>query len=227
MGCDFSDTTVPGSFSLFQSTHPRGVRLLDHVRVFRRRHISIHAPAWGATPASAYCAILAGYFNPRTRVGCDGSTAYPQSRPRHFNPRTRVGCDAAAPQYTATTVPISIHAPAWGATDRLKEIPGRIDISIHAPAWGATLLETGFETELRISIHAPAWGATSHSGLSPVATFAFQSTHPRGVRRAGVSGASTRITFQSTHPRGVRLGRTRSIQTSKRISIHAPAWGAT
>ncbi len=35
---------------------------------------------------------------------------------------------------------VSIHAPAWGATDIGGEI-GRINkVSIHAPAWGATAL---------------------------------------------------------------------------------------
>ena len=33
---------------------------------------------------------------------------------------------------------ISIHAPAWGATQRMAEQYGISMISIHAPAWGAT-----------------------------------------------------------------------------------------
>ena len=35
----------------FQSTHPSGVRRGRHDRRPARRHISIHAPQWGATPA--------------------------------------------------------------------------------------------------------------------------------------------------------------------------------
>ena len=34
-------------------------------------------------------------------------------------------------------------------------------ISIHAPAWGATDKTLGCRDNLLISIHAPAWGATS------------------------------------------------------------------
>ena len=33
---------------------------------------------------------------------------------------------------------ISIHAPAWGATEKIQKAGGDVEISIHAPAWGAT-----------------------------------------------------------------------------------------
>ena len=57
----------------FQSTHPRGVRPSSGVRpVFH--HISIHAPARGATRLfrrhRSACGITIN-FNPRTREGCD------------------------------------------------------------------------------------------------------------------------------------------------------------
>ena len=56
-------------------------------------HISIHAPAWGATGGSdsAFLTIT------------------------DFNPRARVGRDYIKPEYDMEDV-ISIHAPAWGAT---------------------------------------------------------------------------------------------------------------
>ena len=34
------------------------------------------------------------------------------------------------------------------------------EVSIHAPAWGATQLRRHAAADLRVSIHAPAWGAT-------------------------------------------------------------------
>ena len=81
---------------------------------------------------------------------------------------------------------ISIHEPAWGATnDRLPAFGVLINfnprtrvgcdhsdwphlllmlaISIHAPAWGATKTAKKRQTYLGISIHAPAWGATLRS----------------------------------------------------------------
>ena len=55
----------------------------------------------------------------------------------HFNPRARVGRDKDAPQVTVTAE-ISIHAPAWGATNVNLFRSCLSKISIHAPAWGAT-----------------------------------------------------------------------------------------
>ena len=100
--------------SLFQSTHPCGVRQNTH----------------HGTPCHAY-------FNPRTHVGCDakvraelnnlqkfqsthpcGVRQYNLECPtlaQYFNPRTHVGCDLAALD-TPLDTPISIHAPMWGAT---------------------------------------------------------------------------------------------------------------
>ena len=56
---------------------------------------------------------------------------------------------------------------------------------------------------------------------------AFQSTHPRGVRRTTSNGQERRSSFQSTHPRGVRLRRPHRLHGRHQISIHAPARGAT
>ena len=55
---------------------------------------------------------------------------------------------------------VSIHAPAWGATNAIEEsLPGK-PVSIHAPAWGATARQGRSLRRRRVSIHAPAWGAT-------------------------------------------------------------------
>ena len=101
------------------------------------------------------------HFNPRTRVGCDHLN-FCSCHPRcNFNPRTRVGCDTCAIPHSQISRPfqsthpggvrqpgpclygrkssISIHAPAWGATDRPRALVIITQaISIHAPAWGAT-----------------------------------------------------------------------------------------
>ena len=54
-----------------------------------------------------------------------------------FNPRSREGSDSRA-HHAARRLPISIHAPAKGATKLLDSIKGYEMISIHAPAKGAT-----------------------------------------------------------------------------------------
>jgi len=77
-----------------------------------------------------------------------------------FNPRARVGRDWIRLYTELLNDPVSIHAPAWGATLRLggKEEVG--DVSIHAPAWGATQRLSIALSYRYVSIHAPAWGAT-------------------------------------------------------------------
>ena len=101
--------------------------------------ISIHAPAWGATRFSAYCGLVAIYFNPRPRVGGDPAHNIAVQRPQNFNPRPRVGGDDVIPIESFFDIKISIHAPAWGATLSAFALRSRSKIiSIHAPAWGAT-----------------------------------------------------------------------------------------
>ena len=43
---------VAGYVTKFQSTHPRGVRLILELATFQFLIVSIHAPAWGATRQS-------------------------------------------------------------------------------------------------------------------------------------------------------------------------------
>ena len=87
-----------------------------------------------------------------------------QAATRHFNPRARVGRDDSSDKYCKLYV-ISIHAPAWGATQSAKADIGYTVISIHAPAWGATFCILSVHPPGVISIHAPAWGATRLSGF--------------------------------------------------------------
>ena len=81
-----------------------------------------------------------------------------------------------------------------------------------------------------------------------ITNYRFQSTHPRGVRRAVSAARGYQKGFQSTHPRGVRpsflfpqkghvnfnprthVGCDRAVPGDRGqhlISIHAPTWGAT
>ena len=101
-------------------------------------------------------------------------------------------------------------------------------ISIHAPAWGATVSYVQRDQRLSdISIHAPAWGATSSYLEGSFGGDGFQSTHPHGVRPAGRPPICSLLSFQSTHPHGVRPMYDDLTPDDIRISIHAPAWGAT
>ena len=167
----------------FQSTHPHGVRhiilsiycqyffISIHAPAWGAtgcvlgkppiKAISIHAPAWGATIMFHYLTNFIYDFNPRTRMGCDLCAFYIKSSEGNFNPRTRMGCDNVNPRWFNQPPPISIHAPAWGATSQSDDLRGGRSISIHAPAWGATKHRTAHCCARFISIHAPAWGATN------------------------------------------------------------------
>ena len=124
-------------------------------------------------------------------------------------------------------MPVSIHAPARGATHPVEIVCLHPGVSIHAPARGATLprvpctrTTSGFNPRARagrdesgdgtphrhrVSIHAPARGATRRSS----------------------GGPSRGRMFQSTRPRGARLRLQPIAQPAKIVSIHAPARGAT
>ena len=100
---------------MFQSTHPRGVRLLS------------------------CCHIFASYlsFNPRTHEGCDLPNSSSACSKSCFNPRTHEGCDSVVKRCNQILV-VSIHAPTRGATGSPAYSSLPICVSIHAPTRGAT-----------------------------------------------------------------------------------------
>ena len=121
--------------------------------------------------------------------------------------------------------PISIHAPAWGATLIAQ---GRVNfaaISIHAPAWGATGAGTLAGNAQMISIHAPAWGATDANEYgTPERDF---NSRPRvGGDPVCFPGVGAGRDFNSRPRVGGDIEDDSGILLD-RISIHAPAWGAT
>ncbi len=137
VGCDLAHSAQSGCDCLFQSTHPRGVRL---------------------------GAIFQGWSDP----------IFQSTHPRGVRHGPAAQCLRRR---------ISIHAPTWGATRLPHQRPGRFSISIHAPTWGATGERLHTVQRVAISIHAPTWGAT-YECCSFCVIAIFQSTHPRGVRRA-------------------------------------------
>ena len=81
---------------------------------------------------------------------------------------------------------------------------------------------------VRVSIHAPAWGATSHTRLLAMATTCFNPRTRVGCDRIPSPLAPLAVRFQSTHPRGVRRAQDKDgMHFMLVVSIHAPAWGAT
>ena len=184
MGCDDLKAPIDRCpYCAFQSTHPHGVRLVRDLSAPARSQFQSTHPHGVRRGGSFRRPFLISNFNPRTRMGCDQ--------------RRQAGGQPGG---------ISIHAPAWGATTRLRAVCLPISdfnprtrmgcdflpppfpalagaISIHAPAWGATLSLISPAQRPAISIHAPAWGATFEAEFHKLYDNKFQSTHPHGVRQ--------------------------------------------
>ena len=167
VGCDQFVVHGLDLSATFQSTHPRGVRRYQNRYDEYRWHVSIHAPAWGATSLAQCKAAQRRAFQ----------STHPRGvRPGHLLVRLR-------------GMQVSIHAPAWGATGYGNGLFFTREVSIHAPAWGATpglcsvrSLRTSFQ-----STHPR--GVRHFPDTVMVSTVLFQSTHPRGVRPSLRSGA--------------------------------------
>ena len=157
--------------------------------------VSIHAPAWGATcgrggrgRGSRFQFTLPRGERPPSSPTAATSTPFQFTLPRGERRGDQATLDGLAP--------VSIHAPAWGATPRTQAEAVAVIVSIHAPAWGATLPRHHYKTLIYVSIHAPAWGATSVTkGLGPA--YAFQFTLPRGERLVDGAGGGEVASFNS------------------------------
>ena len=149
----------------------------------RRLHVSIHAPARGATIGKTAGSFGAGVSIHAPARGATRRPRQTRRRRNSFNPRAREGRDRYTKFYKvqfvvsihapargatyATTVYVdgnlvSIHAPARGATQSGDIAPCQHIVSIHAPARGATPSQPPARAKTAVSIHAPARGATEY-----------------------------------------------------------------
>ena len=192
------------SFSLFQSTLPRGERPSWGSNLLAKAAISIHAPTRGATLIDLFIRIFLDNFNPRSHEGSDDYTPNSRTISSDFNPRSHEGSDPAC-FYPETGKIISIHAPTRGATDpeyhrnlvqkkfqstlprgeRLNcTMTAIIKLLFQSTLPRGERPEAGRENgrQVYISIHAPTRGATPIS--APKTSYKkFQSTLPRGERQ--------------------------------------------
>ena len=77
----------------FQSTLPHGERRINGGSVVYNIHVSIHAPARGATFAGLSRLPGISCFNPRSRTGSDRRAILCRTLHHRFNPRSRTGSD--------------------------------------------------------------------------------------------------------------------------------------
>ena len=216
----------------------------------RPRGVSIHAPAKGATapahrgdcgvmrfqstpprrgrpprPAGRQC--RARGFNPRPREGGDHGLGLKGKRRGCFNPRPREGGDIQL-DVVPVQFPVSIHAPAKGATPRSgRWFPPRIGFQSTPPRRGRPDPFMPDDKPKVFQSTPPRRGRRVAARRTPPASSSF---NPRPREGGDARVAKTRydyIPFQSTPPRRGRRTPTRVPRPLQRVSIHAPAKGAT
>ena len=126
--------------NLFQSTHPRRVRLACIRCRQGSNGVSIHAPTKGATQPPLAMRSCTNCFNPRTHEGCDKGVP---GECEFCGVSIHAPTKGATPCHFANfpLTKVSIHAPTKGATGYRCERLGDISVSIHAPTKGATTLK--------------------------------------------------------------------------------------
>ena len=103
--------------------------------------------------------MLTSRFNPRARVGRDPDMLESQNVCACFNPRARVGRDVCNFGHKVDSLLFQSTRPRGARLFMDTEFVDGLPVSIHAPAWGATNINRRIDYVLQVSIHAPAWGA--------------------------------------------------------------------
>ena len=190
---------TPGGF---QSTPPRRGRLPDTAECSPAKHVSIHAPAKGATCGLRRVAGRGKRFNPRPREGGDVSEP----------------AEGAAPMMFQSTPPRRGRREGslgWGGTGAFQSTPPRRGRRVEVfqfstldvfqstpPRRGRPGSGSAATQPVLVSIHAPAKGATISSSIRDNTSAGF---NPRP--REGGDAANRPIVglvirrFQSTPPR--------------------------
>ena len=141
-GSDRYDRRYDHLYPHFNPRSREGSDPMLHPTDICKEHISIHAPAKGATaiPSSFYDPVGISihapakgatvypspffhrdiHFNPRSREGSDRLSRVLRIGVSDFNPRSREGSDHYRRPYGIELQLISIHAPAKGATNRFS-----------------------------------------------------------------------------------------------------------
>ena len=250
-GCDRRRWGGSNTTKLFQSTHPRRVRLLAQSPRSKRSRS----------------------FNPRTHAGCDKRLAPPflpprpfqsthprrvrrrvrpcrvhhisfQSthprrvrpawrspracRPGRFNPRTHAGCDYRIRRVQVVTLEVSIHAPTQGATCAVgAALRVRCCFNPRTHAGCDRGGAGAYRADGRVSIHAPTQGATRAAISWPCSALSFNPrTHAGCDLREGRHGRNAGSFNPRTHA-GCDAADHAAAHLRLPVSIHAPTQGAT
>ena len=148
--------------SLFQSTHPRGVRRGIANRILQRNSFNPRTHE-GCDERLLKLLFKVRCFNPRTHEGCDKFLLFVLPLLSSFNPRTHEGCDFAQGKLTYRQFLFQSTHPRGGATPEQAMY-----------LLGIAMFESTHPRGVR------RFPSSTDSRL-----LRFQSTHPRGVRLIG------------------------------------------
>ena len=197
-------------------------------------------------PAGYHCAVPG--FNPRAREGRDFSCSqvpisfrgFQSTRPR--GARHGTGSARKSSAVFQSTRPRGARPSASACTSGCRCFNPRAregrdvgtgqahyptDVSIHAPARGATSTFLMDAAGIYLFQSTRPRGARPFRRPSSCSWVLFQSTRPRGARPFRRPSSCSWVLFQSTRPRGARRPCTCWRLHWPRVSIHAPARGAT
>jgi len=165
MGRDLYQNTFLYWFLMFQSTRPHGARQFQRKNNNDRNHVSIHAPAWGATRTGGkICknvpvSIHAPAWGATQNISFFAPWFWFQSTRPH-------GARHGTWRITVINATFQSTRPHGARRSNNANAVLQSLVSIHAPAWGATCVaQSIFNSGREVSIHAPAWGATKFSFL--------------------------------------------------------------
>ena len=180
---------------VFQSTRPRGARR-DAASTLGG-HVSIHAPAWGATCAMPW---IDGPERVSIHAPAWGATSTSRRHRTCFNPRARVGRDGYSCWWPQSSTLFQSTRPR-GARHVFIYL-------LYRPS-------SRFNPRARV-------GRDAHRSCLRSATDVFQSTRPRGARRWRFRITARVAEFQSTRPRGARRERLQRSQASCKFQSTRP-----
>ena len=203
MGCDFTPAAAKNGG---QDFNPR-TRVGCDINGFRQAQSPIN-------------------FNPRTRVGCDILMSWWKSASNDFNPRTRVGCDKGILNGIKEGFAFQSTHPRGVRRTSMPLFLGVTDFNPRTRVGcdgGLISVDTGFF----YFNPRPRVGCDPRARHYDIPAMDFNPRTRVGCDNNGQPNFYKRPRFQSTHPRGVRPDILFTGEVYARISIHAPAWGAT
>ena len=211
-------------YAMFQSTHPRGVRPES---TLRKRPTSVR---FQSTHPRGVRLIFFGFHGFYSFVsihapawGATSNSAKIMGWRTGFNPRTRVGCDRPKRQGSTSGFPFQSTHPRGvrPVTGGMAAISANKFQSTH-PRGVRPASPSRPPLCQQVSIHAPAWGATA---ARPGCKAGLPGFNPRtrvGCDVDAQLNAGPEGTFQSTHPRGVRRTTRKKVSSSSSFQSTHP-----